>query len=86
MKKYRNNTGSVDLNGIKPWSHEKATAYSLAKSGYAVVFKKESKRYKTQTADVLLDGVPWEFKAPNGKKLSSVERNLRRDKGNNIHR
>lgn len=73
--------GIVDFNGVKPWPHEEATAHALAEHGRNVVFKKKTERFKTPTADVLLDGVIWEFKAPNGKRLSSVERNLRRGKG-----
>ena len=70
----------IIFNGVKPWPHELETAVSLVKSGHTVVFRAKSEKYKVQTADILLDGQIWELKAPNGKKLSAVERNLRRGK------
>ncbi|MBR2998278.1 hypothetical protein IKF34_00660 [Candidatus Saccharibacteria bacterium] len=71
----------IDLNGVKPWPHEKKMAEALADAGYMVKFKRKSERYKTSTADAYLNGILWEFKSPTGKILSAVERNLRRCKG-----
>lgn len=65
---------------VNVWPHEIATAKALANHGYTVEFKKKAEGYKVHSADAYLNGVLWEFKAPNGNKLNSVERNLRHAK------
>ena len=45
-----------------------------------VVFKRKKEGYKIQSVDAFIDGKMWEFKAPNGGKLSTIEKNLRRAK------
>ena len=57
-----------------------ATAKVLAKHGYVVRFIKKSEEYKTKTADAYVDGEQWEFKSPEGSRLVSIERCLRRAK------
>ena len=64
--------------GVNVWPHELETARALAKAGHSVEFIRRSERKRETTADCLLDGIKWEMKAPNGAKLSLVEKNLRR--------
>lgn len=54
------------------------TAQALARAGYTVQFVKKSEATYATSADVLLDGVLWEMKAPTSGKLRIMERNLRR--------
>ena len=67
---------------IKPgnasiWPWEEATARSLALAGHNVEFIPKSNRARETSADAFIDGEKWEFKAPNGKSMKLVERNLR---------
>lgn len=66
--------------GVNIWPHELETAKALANFGYIVEFKTKTEGYKVHSADAYIDGILWEFKAPNGSKLDTVERNLRRAK------
>ena len=66
--------------GVNVWPHELETAKALANFGYTVEFKKKAEGIKVHSADAYINGVLWEFKAPNGSRLDTVERNLRRAK------
>ena len=66
--------------GVNVWPHELETAKALVNFGHTVEFKKKIEGYKVHSADAYVDGILWEFKAPNGSKLDTVERNLRRAK------
>ena len=63
---------------VNIWEHERKTATTLAKAGFNVIFRKASNRFKEQSADCYINGELWELKAPDGKTLKSVERNLKR--------
>lgn len=71
--------------GINIWPHELETAKALADFGCTVEFKKRIEGYKVHSADAYVNGVLYEFKAPNGSKLDTVERNLRRAKEQSNH-
>lgn len=64
--------------GLNIWPHERTTAESLAEAGYIVEFVKKSEIDYEKSADVFLDGVLWEFKAPRASNTKAIERNLRR--------
>lgn len=66
--------------GVNVWPHELETAKALVNFGHTVEFKKKAEGHKVHSADAYVDGILWEFKAPNGSKLDTVERNLRRAK------
>jgi len=78
MKKYR--PGVFYPPKLNIWPQEKKTAETLAEIGYYVEFRPVSTRQGEHSADCFLNGELWELKAPNGKKISIVERNLRRGK------
>lgn len=61
------------------WPHELKTAEALANAGYTVKFIRKSEADHEKTPDVLIDGEPWEMKAPNGSLMKRVEKNLRRE-------
>jgi len=64
---------------VKPYpkDHELLSARALAKAGHYVVFLQPDNHKGVKTADVLLDGIPYEIKAPTGS-LKSIERSLKR--------
>ena len=66
--------------GANVLPHELETAKALANYGYAVEFIKKTEGYRVQTADAIIDGEIWEFKAPKGGRIEAIEKNLRRAK------
>ena len=64
--------------GLNVWDHELRTAEALANVGYTVEFVPKSETDFQRTADVLIDGIYWEMKAPKSSKIHMVEQNLRR--------
>jgi len=76
-----NQTGDARIvipGGANVWPHELKTARALASAGHKIEFILKSNREREASADALVDDVRWEFKAPNGGKMSLVEKNLRR--------
>jgi len=73
-------------NGANVWPHELQSAKALAAFGYTVEFIPARQESGIATADVVIDNLSWEMKAPTGKTLSSIEKNLRRGskQANNI--
>ena len=64
--------------GANVWPHELKTAEALAAAGYSVEFISRSNNRHNKSADVLMDEIIWEMKAPKSDKLHMVEQNLRR--------
>ena len=64
--------------GVNVWPHELKTAEALAAAGHTVEFIKRSENRYDRSADVLMDDIAWELKAPKSDKLHMVEQNLRR--------
>ena len=64
--------------GLNVWPHELRTAKALAEAGYTVEFIKKSNTPHEKTADIMIDGMLREMKAPNGSSLKRVEKNIRR--------
>ena len=62
--------------GAHPRSHEVRTAKSLAAAGYSVRFVAKSEIDGERTADVVMDGVAWEMKAPDSNSKKAIERNM----------
>ncbi|MCL2438782.1 MAG: hypothetical protein FWC99_06905 [Coriobacteriia bacterium] len=72
-------TGQIIIpSGVNVWAHELKTAQALADAGFTVEFIRKSEGDRERSADAYISQVKWEFKAPNGSKLSLVEKNLRR--------
>lgn len=65
-------------SGANVWPHELKTAEALAAAGYSVEFIPRNNNRYDKSADVLMDGIIWEMKAPKSDKLHMVEQNLRR--------
>ena len=64
-----------DLN---VWPHEYETAKALAMAGMTVEFIRRSEEYRTTSADVIVNGLIWEIKAPESDKAKVIEKNLRK--------
>lgn len=64
-----------DLN---VWPHEYETAKALAMAGLTVEFIRRSEEHRTTSADVIVNGLIWEIKAPESDKAKVVEKNLRK--------
>ena len=81
MKNKKKNIGKIIIpSSTNIWPHELKTAKALIRYGHIVEFKVKNEEYKVHSADAFIDGEIWEFKSPNGNKLSLVEKNLRRAK------
>ena len=79
MKRRGKSRGLIIIpDGANVWPHELKTARALADAGHTVEFIAASRQHNVSTADVVMDGLTWEMKAPTGGRLSSVEKNLRR--------
>ena len=59
--------GTVITNGIILQTHEQATVQLLTNNGYDIVLIKPSTIQGAKTADMFIDGIPWEMKSPAGK-------------------
>ena len=64
--------------GVNVWPHELKTAQSFAAVGKDVEFIRRSEEQRVTSADVVIDGLVWEMKAPTADNLKAVERNLKR--------
>ena len=66
----------IEEAGITPWPHEKHSATALAKAGYTVKFIPTNSTLRT--ADVYLNNTQFEMKAPCGRNIGCIERNIKR--------
>ena len=62
---------------VNVWPHELCTAKALAAEGYTVRFIRKSERFRENSADVLINGVLWDMKAPTSAYIQRVGENLR---------
>ncbi|HIW76016.1 MULTISPECIES: hypothetical protein [Gordonibacter] len=47
-------------------------------AGMTVEFIRRSEEYRTTSADVIINGLAWEIKAPESEKAKVIEKNLRK--------
>ena len=79
MKKGKKPVGKIIIpSDVNVWPHELKTAQSLSSAGFVVEFISRNQRSHENSADVKMDNLLWEIKAPISDKLTSIERNLRR--------
>lgn len=64
--------------GINLWEQEYETAQALAAAGLTVEFIRRSEEKRRTSADVIINGLAWEMKAPKADNVRAVDRNLRR--------
>lgn len=71
--------GEITLEpDARPRLHEIRTAQALAAAGYSVRFIGESKVDGIRSADVVINEVAWEMKAPNSDNARAIQRNIRK--------
>jgi hypothetical protein len=63
---------------VNVWQHEYQTALALARAGLTVEFIRKSNLERETSADVFIDNIKWEMKAPKSSKLSAIEDNLKK--------
>ncbi len=72
-------TGRIIIEpGLNVWPHELKTAEALAAAGRTVEFIRKSDSPHVRTADVVMNGERWEFKAPTSDKVAMIQKNIRR--------
>jgi len=79
--KYNENmSGRIDISKLKvpPEKHELETARYFASLGRDIEFIPPNNSPKMHTADIVMDGIPWEIKCPRGKSKRTVENNFRK--------
>ena len=64
--------------GINLWEQEYETAQALAAAGLTVEFIRRSEESRRTSADVIVNGLAWEMKAPMADNVRAIDRNLRR--------
>ena len=68
-----------------PATHEIRVAEILAGLGKTVLFANPYTAYKAKSFDVVIDGINWEIKSPQGNSKSTVVRQLKRGKKQSNH-
>lgn len=78
MKKLEFESGIFIPANRKVWEHERHVAEILAQAGHYVEFILE---HTQRSADILLDGVPYEIKSPKTTSANSLEHIIKRAYG-----
>lgn len=74
MPKDSKKRGIFIAPGRKPWPHEMRVAEILALAGHYIEFLEETNLH---TADILLDGIEYEIKSPEGFNPNTFEHTLK---------
>lgn len=72
--------GEIDISqlNIPPEKHEFAVAKYFSALGKDIVFLRPSSIPNVHTPDILMDGVEWEIKSPQGNSRNTIEENFRK--------
>ncbi len=72
-------SGMIDISQLQipPEKHELATARYFSEKGKDIVFIRPSNIPKVHRPDILMDGIEWEIKSPQGKAKRTIEQNFR---------
>ena len=72
--------GNIDVSNLNapPEKAEFETAKYLAEQGKNVVFIRPSSIPGQHSPDILMDGVDWEIKCPEGDSKRTIENNMRK--------
>ena len=73
-------TGRIDISQLKhpPEQNEFEAAKIFAKLGKDIVFVMPSSIPNQHRPDILMDGVEWEIKCPEGNSKRTIENNIRK--------
>ena len=70
----RSKFGKIDTNGVELEEHEKETVAYFLKLGHDVELIKPTYTPKIRNPDIMMNGIIWEMKSPQGKSKRTVER------------
>lgn len=72
--------GKIDISQLNtpPEKHEFETAKFFALREKNITFLRPSSIPNTHTPDILMDGIEWEIKCPEGKSKRTIETNIRK--------
>jgi hypothetical protein len=72
--------GHIDISNLNtpPEQAEFETAKYLAASGKDVTFIRPSSTPNQHTPDIMMDGIEWEIKCPEGNSKRTIENNMRK--------
>ena len=72
-------SGFIDISQLHtpPEAHELKTAQYFANMGKDICFIQPSNIPGIHRPDILMDGVEWEIKSPEGKSKRTIEKNYR---------
>ena len=68
--------GQLKQNGVHLQSHEFATVKSLLENGYDVELIPPSRIKNLRMPDIMMCGIPWEMKAPEGDGKYTVQNTM----------
>ena len=73
-------SGKIDLSALyaKPEQSELETAKYFADLGKDIRFIRPSMTPNQHTPDIVMDGVEWEIKCPEGNSKRTIENNIRK--------
>ena len=73
------NKGHIDISNLitPPEQHEFNTAKYFANLGKDIVFIEPSMVKGERTPDIMMDGIAWEIKCPQGNSKRTIENNFR---------
>ncbi len=71
--------GTIDISNLitPPEAHEFNTAKYFASLGKDIVFIEPSMAKGEHTPDIIMDGIAWEIKCPQGNSKRTIENNFR---------
>ena len=71
-------SGIIDISKLNtpPKKHELETARYFADRGHDIIFLTPSNIPDFHTPDILMDGIEWEMKAPQGRGKRTIEKTL----------
>ena len=74
----KENIGKIDISQLNtpPEKHEFESAKFFANMGKDIVFLKPSDIPGVHTPDILMDGIEWEIKCPEGNGKRTIEKNI----------
>ena len=72
--------GNLKQNGVHLREHEYQTVKSLINEGYDIELIPPSQIKGLPMPDIMMSGVPWEIKSPNGKGKNTLKHILQKAK------
>ncbi len=75
-KKNKSHLGILKLNGVHLLEHEYSTISALLEDGHHIELIPPSNIKGIHLPDIIIDGIPWEIKAPEGSSRKTIKHNM----------